>query len=341
MHRWTAAILALPFCLAAADDLPGAARELGRRTAAAVGSATVAVTWRNLTTAGPDAIAQARAAFEGAGVRVGDGTGAVEIRLTISENACCGILVEEAVQNVWISSWPRKPSSPVFSNATVEKRLIWEQDDPILDIASVPGDSLILLTPTALLRTRPRQSVPIRSSKPWPRDLRGRLHITGNTVEATLPGMACTGTWSPDLTLNCAPADQPWSLAAGRNYFVPPRKAPPFYTAAAVDQLWFLTLTDGTTGVFDSGFERLGSVPGWGSDIAATGLRCGGAPAILATRPGEGRDAVQAFAIVNRAAAPIGQPAEFPGPVVALWPGIAIVHNGNYQAYAISLVCAP
>jgi hypothetical protein len=339
MIRWTAALLAMPLCLAAADDLPGAARELGRRTAAAFGSAPVAVTWRNLTSAAPDAVAQAKAAFEGAGVRIGES--ATEIHMTISENSCCGLLVENTVENVWISSWPRKSSSRSLPDATVEKHLIWEQDDPILDAATVPGDSLIVLTPAALLKTQPRQSVPIRSTKPWPRDMRGRLHITGDALQVDLPGMKCAGTWKPDLTLACSPSDQPWSLAAGRNYFVPPRKAPPYYAAAAVDQLWFLTLTDGTTGIFDTAFERIGSVPGWGSDIAATGLRCGGAPVILATRPGEGRDGIQAYAIVNRAPTPIGQPIEFNGPVTALWPGIAVVRNGKYQAYAISLACAP
>ena len=63
---------------------------------------------------------------------------------------------------------------------------------------------------------------------------------------------------------------------------------------------------------------------------------------ILATRAGEGRDAVQAFAIVNRSPIAVGQAVEFAGPVTALWPGVAVVREqGKYQAYAISLVCAP
>ena len=49
--------------------------------------------------------------------------------------------------------------------SSLEKRLLWEQDEPILDVAIV-GDALLVLTPSALLRTAPRQSVPIASPKP-------------------------------------------------------------------------------------------------------------------------------------------------------------------------------
>lgn len=340
--------MAVPLCLAAADDLPSAARELGRRTAATVGAAPIAATWRNLTATGVEEVAKARAAFESAGVKISDAA-EVHATLTVSENASSGFLVEELWnrddRQVWISTWKRTPPPRSTGGVSIEKRLIWQQDEPILDVASTGPDSLVVLTPFALIRTAPRQEIPIATARPWPRDMRGRLEISGNAVTVKLPGVNCAGAWTPELTLNCGPADAPWSLAAGRNYFdgrVGARKAaPPFYTAAQANSLWFLALTDGATGIFDAAFERVGTVHGWGSDIAAAPVRCGGAPVVLATRPGEGRDSVQAFSIVDRTAAPIGEPAEFAGPITALWPGIAVVHNGKYQAYALSVVCAP
>lgn len=343
MKGLTAALVAAIWLAAparAADDLASAARELGRRTAAAVASETVSVGWRNLSAVSAEAVAQARAAFEAA-LRTGGGS-AIEAQLTVSQSAASGLLVEELRKGddrqVWIATFRRTAGPPTAGSAAIEKRLLWEDEEQILDIAAVEG-GLLVLTPSGLLRTGTKQRVRITPSKPWPRDLRGRLRVSGDSVQVQMPGMNCSGTWNTELVLNCGSAGDGWVLAPGRNYFVG-KNVPPFYTAAAADSLWFLTLTDGTTGIFDAAFARVGSVPGWGSDIAAAETRCGGAPAILATRPGEGRDAVQAFAIVNRSAAPIGRAAEFDGPVTALWSGVAVVHNGKYQAYAISLVCA-
>jgi hypothetical protein len=146
--------------------------------------------------------------------------------------------------------------------------------------------------------------------------------------------MRCSGSIAE---LACAPAED--TIAAGRNYFV--RKgAPPYYASATADQYTVLTLLDGSAAIFDGSMARVGSIADGGSDVAPAGARCGGGPVVLATRPGEGRDAVQAYEIVGgRAARPGGEAAEFAGPVTALWPGVAVVRNGKYQAYAIALVC--
>src|SRR5512146_373823 len=95
--RWTAAVLALAWLApgaSAADDLAGAARELGRRTAGAVGNAGATVSWRNISSVPADAVAQARAAFESV-VHAGAAAPAAEIQMTISESASGGLLVEE------------------------------------------------------------------------------------------------------------------------------------------------------------------------------------------------------------------------------------------------------
>ena len=313
----------------AADDLNSAARELARRTAATAGNGPVSVSWRNVASVPPDAVAQAKAAFD-AIVRTTEGN---EAQLTISENATSGLLIEEYRGQVWIATFGRAAGA-LPGSAAIETRLLWEQEEPILDIAPAEN-AFLVLTPAGILQTASKQRARITPSKPWPRDLRGRLKVTGTAVEVTLPGTSCSGTWSPELTLRCAPGND---LVAGRNYF---SGKTPFYTAAAADNWTLLALTDDQTGIFNASFERVGTITGWGSDIVAAAARCGGAPVVLATRAGEGRDAIQAYAIVNRTAKAIGQAVEFAGPVTALWPGIAVVKNGSYRAYAISIVCGP
>jgi hypothetical protein len=329
VKRLSAAILAMAWAATAADDLNSAARELAKRTAGAA-NGPVAVSWRNLASVAPDAVAQARAAFD-AVVRTTEGTDA---QLTISENASSGLLIEEFRGQVWIATF-RRAAGALPGSAAIETRLLWEQDEPILDIATL-DDGLLVLTPAGIVQTSTKQRARIAPTKPWPRDLRGRLRVDGAAVQVTLPGMSCLGTWSPELTLHCGPGSE---LLAGRNYFN--GRGPSFYTAATADNWTLLALTDGTTGIFNAANERVGTITGWGSDIASAGARCGGAPVVLATRPGEGRDAIQAYAIVNRTAKAIGQPVEFAGAVTALWPGVAVVKNGSYRAYAISIVCGP
>jgi hypothetical protein len=173
--------------------------------------------------------------------------------------------------------------------------------------------------------------------------------------------------------MDCRPTDEPWVLESGsramllasfspaRNYFdgrvttqTGLRKTvAPFFSAASVEeqgrQLWLLAMVDGRTQIFDSGFDSVGGVAGWGSDIAGTEARCGGGFQVLATKAGDGQepDTLRAFSVVNRVPAPLTAPVEFPGPITALWPAgagsvLAVTHNvetNRYAAYLIAVVC--
>ena len=218
------------------------------------------------------------------------------------------------------------------------------------------------------------RAVPLAPGKPWPRDVRGRLRVTGASFQAFLPGVECGGAVEPSLSIECRAGDQPWVLdsgshatllanfAAARNYFdgrvataAGLRKtiAAPFYSAASAAEqgrpLWLLAMLDGRTQIFDAWLETVGAIASWGSDIAGTEASCGGGSQVLATRPGDAGepDAIQAFAIVNRAATPLTPPVEFAGPVTALWPSsatsaLAVVRDpltGGYAAYVITVVC--
>jgi hypothetical protein len=381
VKTWRAALLAAALCLArgagAADDLNAAARDLARRTAAAVGRGdAVAVSWRNISTLGSGEAASLQLAFSAAlreaGARENMSAMAPPARasITISDTPSSYLLIEEMIngdqRHVWILSSPR-PSALPAAGINLEKRLLWEQDEPILDIATVEG-SLLVLTPSALIRVAPRQRAPIMAAQPLPRDPRGRLRVNGPTVHAHLPGVSCSGTIEPALTLTCNPSDEPWTLesgsralllanfAANRNYFdgrvvtqTGARKTvPPFYSAAAVFEnltpFWILATVDGRAEIFDAAMDPAGAAgQTWGSDIATTDSGCGGRSIVLATHAGDGPESIQAF-VFNRALASLGEPLELLGPVTALWSsGVAVVRNaatGKFQAYAITVPCA-
>lgn len=389
MKAWHAVLAALLFLgppvSTAADDLPGAARELAQRTSGLT-RGPVAATYRNLSSLPDSELAQVRHEFEAAlPGGLGEPGPPAEARLTLSETASQDLLVEEIHKGeesqVWIASWKRSERPAVLeSGVALEKRLIWEQDEPMLDVA-ILGDGLAVLTPTRIFvqtrqgSARAQKSSPIVPGKPWPRDLRGRLRVNGARIEAFLPGLSCTGSVEPSLVVECHGSDAPWVLESGsrgillanfaaeRNFFDGrvvaqngARKAiAPFYSAAAVEEpaglVWLMTLIDGRTQIFDNALDPLANISGWGSDVVGISARCGGGSQVLATRATDSNepDAIQAFTIANRAATPLAPPVTFAGPVTALWPSsttsaLAVAHDpatGKFQAYALTMVCGP
>jgi hypothetical protein len=368
-------------------DLSGAARELARKTVVAAGKGeAVSVGWRDASSLGSAALAQARGAFEAAlreaGGRLSDVAPAAEAQITLSESQTQYLLVAEFRKGddrqVWISGWSRtaSPAGVAGSGVMLDTRLVWEQPEQMLDVA-LNGDAMIVLSSSSLARfTRFARSngqwvmvestaVPV--AKPLPRDMRGRVRWNG-AIQASLPGVACSGAAE---AVQCRSSEEPWplgsggaqlfaSLAPGRNYFnghvVTPagthKTVPPFYSAAAAEDggrtVWVLATVDGGAQIFDAGLDPIGPAGSWGSDITGVDVRCGGRTVVLASRAGDGRgpDAVRAYAVVNRAAEPLGAPAELPGPVTALWSAgsgaIAIVKNGAtglYQAFSLTVVC--
>ncbi|HMD71241.1 MAG TPA: hypothetical protein VKF41_07850 [Bryobacteraceae bacterium] len=393
MKRWHAILCALLFFIPsgarAAEDLNGAAHSLARQTAAFAGPGQpVSVEYRNVSSLGAAELGQARSAFEAAlkeaGLRVSDVAPVAELRLTLSENQSQYLLVEEArkgdERQVWMAAWTRAaPVAAALPGVALDRRLVWEQEEQILDVA-FPAPGMLVLSPSKVtLYTRqngawePRQAVPLAPGKLWPRDLRGRLRVTGASFQAFLPGMACGGAVEPSLSMECRAGDDPWVLESGsratmlanfavtRNHFDGrvatgtglQKTIAPFYSAASAGEqnrpLWLLALVDGRTQIFDAWLEPVGAIASWGSDIAGTEASCGGGSQVLATRPGDTGepDAIQAFAIVNRAALPLTAPVEFPGPVTALWPSsatsaLAVARDpltGRYAAYVITVVC--
>jgi hypothetical protein len=389
---FTALLFFLPAAATAAQDLSGAAREVARKTAAFAGKGdTVSVTCRNVSSLRPAALEELRGAFEAAlreaGLRTNETGGGVEARLTLSEDQSQYLLVEEARKGddrqVWIASWKREAAATGLpARLTLDKRRVWAQDEQILDAAFTEASMLVLAPSKVTVYGRgagstgqwePRQSAPLTPPRPWPRDLRGRLRITGENFQVFLPGMVCNGALDSVPSMQCHAADEPWLLesgsrgillanfAAARNYFDGRvvtqsglrKTAPPFYSAAAVEDqgrtFWLLATLDGRTQIVDASFEAAGTIAGWGSDIAGLDASCGSGSQVVATRATDSSepDAVQVFAVANRAAAPLAEPVAFAGPVTALWPAgaasvLAVERDltaGKYAAYILTVAC--
>src|SRR5579884_493083 len=278
------------------------------------------------------------------------------------------------------------PSGP--GNAmTLRKTPLWSQDDPVLDVIPLEmnGSSgnavLVLETQYVTLYTKQGSGwealrrFPLERVTNQPRDGRGRMILTSLTdLSVYLPGVVCSGPVLPVLNLGCEATDDPWPLGAGaqsslkgffsrsRNFFNgvlsgglgQGKTAPQFFSAARVEEnsneLWLLDGTDGQVQYFSGLNMTPAEISGRGSDIAGIKTECGMGSQVLATRPGDWNslDAVQAFEMVSRQAAPVSAPVEFGGPVTALWtaPGgssaIAIDHNltsGKYEAFSLSITC--
>ena len=270
---------------------------------------------------------------------------------------------------------------------TLRKTPLWSQDDPVLDVIPLEMNGasgnavLVLETQYVTLYTKQGSGwealrrFPLERVTNQPRDGRGRMILTSLTdLSAYLPGVVCSGPVLPMLNLGCEATDDPWPLGAdaqssvkaffsrSRNFFNgvlsgssgQGKSAPQFFSAARVEEnsneLWLFDGTDGRVQFFTGLNMTPAEIGGWGSDIAGIKTECGTNSQVLATRPGDWNspDAVQAFEIVNRQAAPVSAPVEFGGPVTALWtaPGgstaIAIDHNltsGKYEAFSLSISC--
>lgn len=399
VKRWQAiqaavtAALLLPLAGAlAADDLNAAATALARKTAVFAGRGeAVAIAYKNMSSLAPAEWSGVRTAFESAlrdaGSRAADasaGIGAAEVQLTVSETPTLYLLVEEARRGedkqVWFASWNRAAGEPVKpSSVSLDLKPVWRQTEQILDIAFPPGGMLVLSPAKLTLYTGagdswiPQTSAAISNTKPWPRDMRGRLRTTGATFQAFLPGMACNGNTAPTLSVDCRASEAPWVLesgsrglllatfAASRDYFDgrvvtqsgARKTVAPFYSAASVDwqghTLWVMAQTDGRTQIADASLEPLASIGPWGSDLAGIDARCGGTSQVLATRAGDSSDpdALQSFTIADRSATPVTAAAMLPGPVTALWPSgasaaLTVVRDlasGDFTAYVVSVSC--
>ncbi|HSB75600.1 MAG TPA: hypothetical protein VLC12_08120 [Terriglobales bacterium] len=287
---------------------------------------------------------------------------------------------EEKVLLVSVAGAPAGGSFGPASPISIHRTLLWSQDAPILDATLLPGGNpqhLLVLDPkrVALFSSaggqwRQEQQFPIAHARPWPRDLRGRIVFNNEHLfDLYLPGVVCGAVLSTPLSMACHEADDPWPLGMGssgtRGFFSPARNfftgvvAPPvgkqdalpaFYSAAPLPRaeyvLWALAAVDGSAHLVDGVNDLTPKVP-WGSDIAAVKSGCGSGWQILASSRNDAGDSLRAWEILDREPAPVGTPAQFSGPLTALWSkddgsAVAVEHNpdtGKYDAYSLAIAC--
>ena len=315
---------------------------------------------------------------------------ATAVKIYLSEDLTNYLWIAEVRQGagepaIAMVSLPR-PDAPLSEHdaitTTIHKGLLWSQDNRILDVAVIDGNpsNMLVLDESNVgvyrlqgVRWQQEQLLPVTHSKPWPRDVRGRLVLRKDHLfDVHLPGVYCKSTAGAPLTMSCYVSDDPWPLgtdqavlsaffAPSRNFFTgavaPPLGAqnsvPAFYSAAFVPRekytLWLFAAIDGQVHLVDGMRDQVAAKLGWGSDIATVHSTCGSGWQVLAnTSSNAAIDTVQAFEFPDREAITASQAADFNGAMTALWPetsgtsAIAIVHNsetGKYDAFRLTIDC--
>lgn len=315
---------------------------------------------------------------------------AVNVRVTLSEELQSYVWVAEIRQganapSVVMVSLPRSAAlavEPAAAAMVLREVSLWSQTERILDVAVIDDNParMLVLDANGVISYRMQESrwlieqaLPIAHSRPWPRDLRGRLVVRGDKdhlFDAYLPGIYCRGSGGASLAMTCFESNDFWpigadlfsqsaSFASSRNFFTGTlsagtgTRAPAFYSAAAIPRekstWWLLAAVDGKVHLLDGATDQVVEKLKWGSDIASLRSGCGSGWQVLATGAGAGRnDAVQAFESTGREPVAASIPLEVSGAVTALWTGsggtgvVAVVHNsetGEYEAFRLTLTC--
>jgi len=350
-------ILFVLVCMyARAENLDEAARALAKKVLARLGPTESArVTSRNLSSLAAGEASKAQAAFDRALTRRIRNPTPVDISLTIAENVRGYLLVaeirRESATAVDMVEFRPDPSPAATRPALViEKKLVWEQPTPILDLALVADQMLVLDSIRIARYERNGAKWDLKETAalaPSVRDPRGRLEIAGDSFSAELPGTVCTGTWKPALAMQC---DEGGRFSAERNTIDLHDWRGAFFQSAAIGNEVLVGEMDGRMHIYDSAHAPAGVFDGWGSDFVALADSCGGSH-VAATAPGDRQsaDSIALYDVVNHAPVRAGEPLSFPGPVTALWPagtgaGLAIavagnVSTGSYAAYALAIDC--
>ena len=363
-----AAVCGLSLCSAVTlDEAVGTlAKKVGPHLLA---GESVKVASRNLSTLPEAEVVQARELMQKLLRRPARrGVQPVLVTLTLSENLRGHLLIaeisrgeERRVELVNYQIETQEQRSP----ALLEKRLLWEQPTPILDVASL-GDRMLVLDPAAVtLYARGETGWERIASRHLPpdiavltRDPRGRLEISGDSLVVHLPGGVCRGTWQPSLELSCEPATVGFLMggilarfASGRNTLEAEGR-PPFYSGVRLEgkgsSLDLYSELDGRVRLYKDAAELAGVIETWGADFVLPGNVCGSAGRLLTTGAGDydRHDSLTLYEIVEGKPRALSEPLDLNGPVTALWPApegaVAVVRSlpaETYEAYNVAVDC--
>lgn len=384
---------------AATWDEPAAS--LAKQIAALSGPGSVKLILENKSTVAAAEVPVIRGLLErdlrGLGVVAGGSESATVIRVTLSQNLQGGLWVAEVQEGtesrvtmlrVRLDAPLPAASGPAL---TLRRTLVITEPDAVLDAAmfASPGEQrLVVLEPEKLLvyarstgsLTAPgaaapdwteTQTVPIEHSRPFPRDMRGRLVAAQDHLfDAWLPGVACSGSnGGAALAVTCGDSDDPWPLSAGqrgfysamRNYFtgiLTPgfgMELTPFYSAAEVPRptgaaLLLNEVNGNVVLIENSSLAMVNGTNDWGSDLATVRSGCGAGAQVLVDGSGAAAqgDSVRAWEIAGREAVPVSAALPVDGAVVAMGTAVdgttanMIVRRENpvrYEVWNVAALC--
>jgi hypothetical protein len=353
---------------------------LAKQIAASAGPGPAKLSIQNLSSLSADEIPRVRALLEhelkGYGVIATTADSPTSIRVTLSENSAGGLWVAEVQEGTEV----RVMMAPAVLGATGEaqpgagvtlrKVLVWQQRSSVLDVLIVQQGAMrtmFVLEPERVVSYAwvttgwaKQQEFAIAHTRPFPRDMRGRLIAgQGHVFDAYLPGVLCTGTASgAGVAVSCSDSDDPWplpdvpaslnvvqSFSAGsgsmpqkafynitHNYFtgvLSPgfgMQLQPFYDAAALSRPTGAAMLFNETGgrivlIENSVMKPITGTRDWGSDFVAVHSACGTGTQVLVSGSGAApSDSVRAYDIPGREAGAVSAPLAMDGPVMAMWP---------------------
>jgi hypothetical protein len=315
---------------------------------------------------------------------------AATVQVSLSENLQSYVWVAEIHQgagefSVVMVTAPRLDEATFAGEPAplnIRKIPLWSQEERILDVAVLEEGSspshLAVLDPDKVAlyrftdgRWQKEQVMEVIHSRPWPRDMRGRLvPRQDHLLDAYLPGVICQSSNRTPISLACRSSDDPWPLSSSfalggffaptRNYFTGVfspgigklSSTGKFYSAAPIPRqnytLWIFATVDGQIHLLD-GITDQTAPWNWGSDLASVKTSCGSGWQILATRPSDNAtDSVRAYELPDREPLLASQAVDFAGGVTALWTeakgstAIAVSRNaetGNYEAFRLAITC--
>jgi hypothetical protein len=307
-----------------------------------------------------------------------------QVRVSLSEGTDGYVWVAQIsrgdVERVEMVSVGRQDSARMGAGKpwlSLRRNLLWAQPQPLLDFADEKSsdgqpDAVVGLEPDRVVHgTLSGETLTVSGGSPLSdippsRDLRGRLELTQNGRATVLvAGTVCTAE-SSGASFSCGrEQEKDWPIGNGleavyvanRNYFAGLLAAPvgrPFYSAAVLSAgsktAVILTELDGKSRLYDATAEPAATLSGWGDDIAAISAECDSSPHALVTGAADWTqsDRIQLYAVGGGTAGAEGQPLEFPGPILALWPaddlksGRVVSRNlrtGMYEASTVSVSC--
>jgi hypothetical protein len=232
------------------------------------------------------------------------------------------------------------------------------------------------------------RSSPVKSRFHASRDPRGLIakdEDDDETIHIYLPHETCIGSGRGQTELGCSPsvrAQPPAVLFMGHMWPLNPAeprifsapydpdrnrfegmqvifgdfagRLPAFYSGAVRSEghrhSWILADLDGKARLYDRSPAATATFSGWGDNLVGVSADCDPAWLVLVTDTGDwtARDTLRIYRVADHQAAMVGQPLEFSGPVLALWPAedgksarvvSRNLQTGMYEASIVSVSC--